>query len=116
MLHSSPSLLALVAAALFLASHSLQDDLGSGDPQDDQVSGDLVETPNGTMMNETISTGGGKNSRMGGATTVSPSTKRYCPARVRYNVYSSWYCRYICGRYYYPYYYWYSYTCYCCRW
>eukprot|EP00092_Neocalanus_flemingeri_P070347 GFUD01086327.1.p1 GENE.GFUD01086327.1~~GFUD01086327.1.p1 ORF type:complete len:124 (-),score=25.83 GFUD01086327.1:14-346(-) len=110
MLHSSPSLLALVAVALFLASNSLQDD------NQDQVGGDLVPSPNGTMMNETISTGGGKG-RMGGApTTVSPSTKRYCPAYVWYKVYSSRYCRYICGRYYYPYYYWYPYTCYCCRW
>eukprot|EP00092_Neocalanus_flemingeri_P099929 GFUD01127557.1.p1 GENE.GFUD01127557.1~~GFUD01127557.1.p1 ORF type:complete len:150 (-),score=29.61 GFUD01127557.1:137-532(-) len=124
MLHSSPSLLALVAVALFLASHSLQDDNQdqvSGDL--DQVSGDLVPSPDGTMMNETISTGGGKNSRKGGAggavTTVSPSIERYCPDYFRYKVYSIGACRSNCGRYSFQYYYWYpypNYRCYCCRW
>ena len=68
-------------------------------------------SPDGTYQNETQSTGvGGKNRRIGGATTtVSPSTRRYCPVYFRTSVYSSYTCARWCGYYGYPYYYWYPY-------
>eukprot|EP00092_Neocalanus_flemingeri_P100383 GFUD01128207.1.p1 GENE.GFUD01128207.1~~GFUD01128207.1.p1 ORF type:complete len:119 (-),score=22.89 GFUD01128207.1:135-491(-) len=118
MLHFSPSLLTLVAVALFLASHSLQQE----DDQD-KVSGDLVPPPEGNLTDVTVSSTGGKTRMMGGASTVSPSTKGWCPVMVPYNVYSSWYCSYICRKYGYPAYYWNYpywsypyYRCYCCYW
>ena len=124
MQHSSLSLLVLIAGALFLASTSLQQD------QQDQVSKKTVLnqssnplsqpqvpdtwpefSPDGTSQNETQSTGvGGKNRRIGGATTtVSPSTRRYCPVYFSTSVYSSYTCARWCGYYGYPYYYWYPY-------
>ena len=120
MQHSSLSLLVLIAGALFLASTSLQQD------QQDQVSKKTVLnqssnplsqpqvpdtwpefSPDSTSQNETQSTGvGGKNRRIGGATTtVSPSTRRYCPVYFRTPVYSSYTCGRWCGYYRYPYYY-----------
>eukprot|EP00092_Neocalanus_flemingeri_P100384 GFUD01128208.1.p1 GENE.GFUD01128208.1~~GFUD01128208.1.p1 ORF type:complete len:110 (-),score=8.27 GFUD01128208.1:135-464(-) len=109
MLHFSPSLLTLVAVALFLASHSLQQD----DDQD-KVSGDLVPLLKGNLTYVTVSTTG---------IIVSPSTEAICPGMVGYNVYSSYYCSYYCRRYGYPAYVWiypYSsypnYRCYCCHW
>eukprot|EP00092_Neocalanus_flemingeri_P092698 GFUD01117718.1.p1 GENE.GFUD01117718.1~~GFUD01117718.1.p1 ORF type:complete len:116 (-),score=12.23 GFUD01117718.1:134-451(-) len=104
MLDFSPSLFSMVAVAFFLASCSLQED---------EVP-DLAPSPDGTMKNETLPTGGGKGRMGGSGTTGSPSTKAYCPVYVRYNVYSSYYCSYICGRYSYPRYYWRYPRCYCC--
>ena len=116
MLPSSPSLLVLVAVAIFLAGSSLQEDPTTTEPEttvrklyilytinflSNQLPGPQLD-PNPEMKNGTDSTS--KKNRMAG----SPDTKYSC-YRVSFTVWNRGYCSYYCGRYGFPLYYWYPY-------
>merc|ERR1712080_633226 len=64
--------------------------------------------PHGSLQNETIPTGAGGNTRMGGQTPRPPTTRATCPYYF-YPVYSRYRCSRICGYYGYRYYRYYGY-------
>eukprot|EP00092_Neocalanus_flemingeri_P010503 GFUD01011316.1.p1 GENE.GFUD01011316.1~~GFUD01011316.1.p1 ORF type:complete len:129 (+),score=17.86 GFUD01011316.1:57-389(+) len=109
MLHFSPSLLALIALVVFLASPSLQ----QTPPQDQvPVTKQSLGPRAANMHNGTIPTGNGTYPR--GRSSNSASKQRYCPINFSPS-FSANGCKWWCGFFRYPYFYWYQYRCSCCK-